>query len=104
MRRLMFVVAACTMSAWLPSPASAQSPANPESAAVDFGVFPAGPLGPPPCFQSGAIGGPMDPCSYKLHILTPDESTVQKGGEVTFQIHGGGHGFAIYEVRPQHHA
>lgn len=101
MRRLTFVVAACAISAWLPSPASAQSPANPESAAVDFGVFPAGPIGPLPCLQSGAIGGPADPCSYKLHILTPDESTVQKGGEVTFQIHGGGHGFAIYEVSPE---
>jgi len=24
--------------------------------------------------------------------------TIKQGGEVTFQIHGGGHGFAIYEV------
>ena len=63
----MFVAAACTISAWLPAPASAQAPANPESAAVDFGVFPSGPLGPLPCLQSGPIGGPTDPCSYKLH-------------------------------------
>ena len=65
---------------------------------VDFGVLPTGPLGPPPCLQSGAIGGPNDPCSYKLHILTPEEVTVSKGGQVTFQIHGGGHSMALYKV------
>jgi hypothetical protein len=70
----------------------------PESAAVDFGVLPTGPLGPPPCLQTGGIGGPADPCSYKIHHLTPEEVTIRKGGEVTFQIHGGGHAFAIYEV------
>jgi hypothetical protein len=68
------------------------------TAAVDFGVLPLAPIGPPPCLQSGAIGGPADPCSYKLHHLTPEEVTIEKGGEVTFQIHGGGHGFAIYPV------
>lgn len=68
------------------------------SANVDFGVLPTGPLGPLPCLQSGGIGGPADPCSYKLHHLTPEEVTIKQGGEVTFQIHGGGHGFAIYEV------
>src|SRR5262245_30854755 len=31
---------------------------------VDFGVLPPGPLGPPPCLQVGAIGGPADPCSF----------------------------------------
>jgi hypothetical protein len=69
-------------------------------AAVDFGVFPlpTTPLGPAPCLQSGAIGGPADPCSYLLHRLIPDEVTVSKGGQVTFQVHGGGHGMAIYEV------
>jgi hypothetical protein len=65
---------------------------------VDFGVLPPGPLGPPPCLQTGAIGGPADPCSFKLHHLTPEEVTIEKGGEVTFQIHGGGHAMAIYEV------
>jgi hypothetical protein len=74
-----------------------QAPAVPD-AHVDFGVLPTAPLGGAPCLQSGAIGGPADPCSYKLHHLTPEEVTVTKGGEVTFQIHGGGHGFAIYEV------
>jgi hypothetical protein len=73
------------------------SPAS-STAAVDFGVLPVGPIGPPPCLQAGAIGGPADPCSYKLHVLTPEEVTIRKGGEVTFQIHGGGHAFAIYEV------
>jgi hypothetical protein len=70
----------------------------PAKAQVDFGVLPTAPLGPPPCLQIGAIGGPTDPCSYKLHVLTPEESTVAKGGEVTFQVHGGGHGIALYRV------
>src|SRR5688500_9712525 len=65
----------------------AQPAAN---AAVDFGVLPAGPLGPPPCLQTGGIGGPADPCAYLTHRLTPEEVTVGKGGQVTFQVHGGG--------------
>src|SRR5690349_12643107 len=73
-------------------------PSAPADAAVDFGVLPVGPLGPPPCLQAGAIGGPADPCSYLAHHLTPEEVTIAKGGQVTFQIHGGGHGMAIYEV------
>jgi len=36
--------------------------------------------------------------AYLLHHLTPEEVTVVKGGQVTFQIHGGGHALAIYEV------
>ena len=74
-----------------------QHPAVPD-AHVDFGILPTGPLGPLPCLQSGGIGGPADPCAYKIHRLTPEEVTVEKGGQVTFQIHGGGHAFAIYEV------
>lgn len=73
-----------------------QHPAK--DAAVDFGVLPTGPLGPPPCLQTGAIGGPADPCAYKIHHLTPEEVTVSKNGQVTFQVHGGGHGITIYEV------
>jgi hypothetical protein len=68
------------------------------NAAVDFGVLPTAPLGPAPCLQAGAIGGPADPCAYKIHHLTPEEVTILKDGQVTFQIHGGGHGMAIYEV------
>jgi hypothetical protein len=68
------------------------------NAAVDFGVLPLAPLGPLPCLQSGAIGGPTDPCAYMLHHLTPEEVTILKEGQVTFQIHGGGHAMAIYEV------
>jgi hypothetical protein len=76
-------------------------------AAVDFGVLPLATvaLGPPPCLQPtvppappAAIGGPTDPCSYALHHLTPEEVTIRKGGQVTFQIHGGGHAMAIYQV------
>ena len=87
-----------------PTLASAQHEHPPANAAVDFGVLPAGPtgvpvpIGPLPCLQAGAIGGPNDPCSYKLHHLTPEDVTIGKGGQVTFQVHGGGHGFAIYEV------
>lgn len=72
-------------------------PAVPD-AAVDFGVLPTAPLGPAPCLQVGAIGGPADPCSYRIHNLTPEEVTILKGGQVTFQVHGGGHAIAIYEV------
>lgn len=69
-----------------------------QDATVDFGVLPTAPLGPLPCLQSGAIGGPADPCSYKIHVLTPEEVTIRKDGEVTFQVHGGGHALHIYEV------
>ncbi len=70
----------------------------PSEAAVDFGILPTAPLGPLPCLQAGGIGGPGDPCSYKLHVLTPEETSIRKDGEVTFQFHGGGHAIAIYEV------
>jgi hypothetical protein len=93
MRLKGLVVAVALLSLQVAS--SAQSPSK---AHVDFGVLPTGPLGPAPCLQTGAIGGPADPCAYKIHNLTPDEVTIRKGGEVTFQIHGGGHAFAIYEV------
>jgi hypothetical protein len=87
-----------------------------ENATVGFGEFPALPsLGSEPlCLVVGTtytfppgvtraagaadIGGPNDPCSYKLHLLSPEEVTISKGGQVTFQVHGGGHGMAIYEV------
>jgi hypothetical protein len=74
-------------------------PAEP-NATVNFGVLPTAPLGPSPCIQTPAtaIGGPMDPCSYKNHFLSPGEVTIEREGEVTFQIHGGGHAIAIYEV------
>ena len=104
--RLALVVAACAVAVSLPVAASAQSEHShepvPTDAAVDFGILPVTgvPLGPLPCLQTGGIGGPLDPCSYKIHVLTPAESTIRKGGQVTFQIHGGGHGFAIYEVSP----
>src|SRR5215203_3124559 len=91
------LVAAPTLSYAQNGDLTHEHPATPD-ASVDFGVLPTGPLGPAPCLQTGAIGGPFDPCSYKLHHLTPEEVTVTKGGQVTFQIHGGGHGFAIYEV------
>ena len=92
-----------------------QQPAD-ENAVVGFGVFPVGSsLGPealclvvgrtytfPPGTARAAvaadIGGPNDPCSYKNHQLTPDEVTIVKDGQVTFQVHGGGHAIAIYEV------
>ena len=74
-----------------------QQPATPD-AKMDFGVLALAPIGPAPCLQAGAIGGPNDLCSFHLHHLTPEEVTIEKGGEVTFQIHGGGHAMAIVEV------
>jgi hypothetical protein len=70
-------------------------------ALVDFGVLPNGPLGTAAegCIQSGTgIGGPADPCAYRLHHLTPEEATVARGGQVTFEVHGGGHAPALYRV------
>ena len=69
-------------------------------AAVDFGVLPQRSPGPGcRALQTPALSAaPTDPCAYKLHHLTPEEVTILKGGQVTFQIHGGGHAFAIYEV------
>jgi hypothetical protein len=94
---------ALVVSLFVAVPAVAQHQHSPESAFVDFGILPTGPIGPAPCIQVNppagpGIGGPTDPCSYKLHVLIPDEVSVAKGGEVAFQVHGGGHGFAIYEV------
>ena len=104
-QRIVSFVATCVIGiatplmAWAGQHASDHGGATaPAEAAVDFGVLPTQPLGPPPCLQSGAIGGPADPCAYKQHHLTPEETTIQKGGEVTFQIHNGGHGIAIYPV------
>ena len=123
MRSKRYVVAAVWMAiVTLPAVSVAQDhdlthqqPAE-ENAAVGFGLFPAVPsLGPealclvvgttytfPPAVTrpavAGDIGGPNDPCSYKLHLLTPEEVTIHNGGQVTFQVHGGGHGLAIYEV------
>src|SRR4026208_2048167 len=69
-----------------------QHPAT-QDAMGDFRVFPvpAVPGGVPPVLQAGGIGGPLEPCACKLPHLTPEEVTIVKGGEVTFQIHGGGH-------------
>jgi hypothetical protein len=102
--RLALAAVVSTTVLLLPAGSSAQhgdlthNQAAMPDAAVGFGVLALTPIGPLPCLQSGAIGGPADPCSYKLHHLTPEEVTITKGGQVTFQIHGGGHGFAIYEV------
>lgn len=93
-----FAVALLSVVAWAQKGNLTHQHSGTPTASVDFGVLPTGPIGPPPCLQTGAIGGPADPCSYLLHHLTPEEVTVTKDGEVTFQIHGGGHGLAIYEV------
>ena len=107
--RHVLMTAACAALVMLPVSGSAEKEKEKDDlthrhggttdAAVDFGVLPVGPIGPPPCAQDPLlIGGPADRCSYKLHHLTPEEVTIFKGGQVTFQIHGGGHAFAIYEV------
>jgi hypothetical protein len=101
------VVVVCTAIGLAPGTAWAQGnsdnghrhgPPVATDAAVDFGVLPTAPLGPAPCLQTTGIGGPADPCAYLLHHLTPEEVTISKGGQVSFQIHGGGHGLAIYPV------
>ena len=38
------------------------------------------------------------PAAPGNHVLVPDEVTILKGGTVTFQVNGGGHGVAIYPV------
>ena len=100
MRLTSLCVGAILLGSQLASSASPQNvlqkPAD--TAAVDFGILPVQPLGPAPCLQTGGIGGPTDPCAYKIHQLIPGEVTIRKGGEVTFQAHSGGHGIAIYEV------
>jgi hypothetical protein len=67
-------------------------------ALVHFGVVPTAPLGPPPCAQTPPFGTVADPCIHKAHTLSPEEVTLLKGGQVTFQVHNGGHALAIYEV------
>ena len=74
-------------------------PPAPPDATVGFGVFPpaTGFPGTGCSTTAGVIGSPGDPCAYKGHLLDPEEVTILKGGEVTFQVHGGGHAMAIYE-------
>ena len=98
--RLLLVAAALAVAPMTPLAQNGdlthQQPATPD-AKVDFGVLVTAPIGASPCAQTG-FGGPTDPCSYKLHHLTPEEVTIEKGGQVTFQIHGGGHAMSILEV------
>lgn len=96
--RLTSVLVAWAALTAFPATGSAQHQHAASDASVDFGILPTAPLGPAPCLQSGAIGGPADPCAYLIHRLTPEEVTIAKGGQVTFQVHGGGHGLALYEV------
>ena len=97
--RLTSVLVAWAAVMAIPALGWAQHQHAASDASVDFGILPTTtPLGPPPCLQAGGIGGPADPCAYLIHRLTPEEVTVAKGGQVTFQVHGGGHGLAIYEV------
>ena len=41
------------------------------------------------------------PATPGNHVLVPEEVTILKGGTVTFQVNGGGHGLAIYPVSRQ---
>jgi len=97
------IVGVCASFLALPLIGAAQkgqkAPA-PSEITVGFGVLPpTTPIiaGDPNCATAG-IGGPADPCSYRLHHLTPEESTLAKGGELTLQVNGGGHAPAIYKV------
>jgi len=71
----------------------------PDAITINFGVTPptTAILNDPNCLTAG-IGGPADPCAYRLHHLTPEESFLAKGGEATLQVNGGGHAPAIYKV------
>jgi hypothetical protein len=97
MRSLALLVSAAVVAMQAFSLADQQH--APHQAEVGFGVFPTVPLGDASsgCAQTG-VGGPTDPCSYKLHHLVPEETTIARGGEVTFHVHGGGHAMAIYQV------
>ena len=46
------------------------------------------------------FGQPVFPQSLPPanHILVPDDVAINKGGTVTFEVNGGGHGIAIYPV------
>jgi hypothetical protein len=81
-----------------PAASYAQHDHPPATATVEFGVLQNSPIGGAPCAQLAPFGAPTDPCAYRIHALFPDQVTIAKGGEVSFNIHGGGHGFAIYEV------
>jgi hypothetical protein len=95
--RALRLLAAAAFAA-IPSITFAQGHVHaPTEAAVDFGIFPPAVSLGEGCADTG-IGGPLDPCSYKLHVLTPEETTIRKDGEVTFQFHGGGHAIAVYQV------
>jgi len=71
----------------------------PDSITIDFGVLPpTTPILPNVGCATAGIGGPADPCSYRLHHLTPEEALLAKGGEATIKVNGGGHAPAIYKV------
>jgi len=71
----------------------------PDTITVGFGVTPpTTPILPNVGCAAAGIGGPADPCSYRLHHLTPEESTLAKGGELNLVVNGGGHAPAIYKV------
>ena len=55
------------------------TPPPPATARADFGVLPTEPLGPAPCLQSGDVGGPTDPCAYRLPQMTPATSRSRPG-------------------------
>src|SRR3954467_7502244 len=99
------IVGVCASFLALPLIGAAQkgqkAPA-PSEITVGFGVLPPTTAiipGDPNCAPAApAIGGPTDPCSFRLHHLTPEESTLAKGGELTLVVNGGGHAPAIYKV------
>src|SRR5262245_52799595 len=81
-RTVVALAASCALAAMMPIIGHAQKGgdqthkhAAAQDAAVDFGVLQPTvngalvPIGPPPCLQSGGIGGPGDPCAYKNHHL-----------------------------------
>ena len=98
------IAGVCATFLALPLIGSAQKGKNdkapaPETITIGFGVLPpTTPILPDVGCATAGIGGPGDPCSFRLHHLTPEESVLAKGGEATIIVNGGGHAPAIYKV------
>jgi len=44
------------------------------------------------------FGDPVTLAGTANQVLVPDDTTIGKGGTITFIVNGGGHGIAIYPV------
>jgi hypothetical protein len=44
------------------------------------------------------FGDPVTLAGAANQVLVPNDTTIRKGGTVTFVVNGGGHGIAIYPI------